>query len=124
MSMYALLRNNPEPTEEEMEDAFQGNLCRCTGYRPILQGYKTLCKKSSSSAPKNNGCCGGKMGNGGACCMEINGNKDTKTEVADTLFDESQFKPYDPKQDIIFPPELQVGYLLYLVLMGEIGNFT
>ncbi|EPY82416.1 xanthine dehydrogenase/oxidase [Camelus ferus] len=44
MSMYTLLRNQPEPTVEEIEDAFQGNLCRCTGYRPILQGFRTFAK--------------------------------------------------------------------------------
>ena len=37
MSMYTLLRNNPMPTEEMVERALQGNLCRCTGYRPIIQ---------------------------------------------------------------------------------------
>ncbi|XP_072173401.1 xanthine dehydrogenase/oxidase-like [Diadema setosum] len=42
MSMYALLRNNPRPTMEEVQAALEGNLCRCTGYRPILQGYKTF----------------------------------------------------------------------------------
>ncbi|EDV24048.1 uncharacterized protein TRIADDRAFT_57138 [Trichoplax adhaerens] len=45
MSMYALLRNNPQPTPEEIELAFEGNLCRCTGYRPILEGCKTFCGK-------------------------------------------------------------------------------
>ncbi|XP_046505263.1 xanthine dehydrogenase/oxidase-like [Equus quagga] len=44
MSMYTLLRNQPEPTMEEIEDAFQGNLCRCTGYRPILQGFRTFAR--------------------------------------------------------------------------------
>ncbi|XP_023281444.1 xanthine dehydrogenase/oxidase-like, partial [Seriola lalandi dorsalis] len=42
MSMYALLRNNPTPKMADVEEAFQGNLCRCTGYRPILEGYKTF----------------------------------------------------------------------------------
>ncbi|CAL8080401.1 unnamed protein product [Orchesella dallaii] len=106
MSMYALLRNNPEPTEQEMEDAFQGNLCRCTGYRPIMQGYKTLCKKSEPSSA--NGCCGGKGKNGGCCMDGFLNDGETRTEVAETLFDESEFKKYDPKADIIFPPELQL----------------
>uniref|UniRef100_A0A671R9E9 Xanthine dehydrogenase/oxidase n=1 Tax=Sinocyclocheilus anshuiensis TaxID=1608454 RepID=A0A671R9E9_9TELE len=44
MSMYALLRNNPRPSMHEIQEAFQGNLCRCTGYRPILEGYRTFTK--------------------------------------------------------------------------------
>lgn len=47
MSMYTLLRNTPKPTAHEVEDAFQGNLCRCTGYRPILDAFKTFCVESS-----------------------------------------------------------------------------
>uniref|UniRef100_A0A3B5AEM3 Xanthine dehydrogenase n=1 Tax=Stegastes partitus TaxID=144197 RepID=A0A3B5AEM3_9TELE len=42
MSMYALLRNRPTPRMADVEEAFQGNLCRCTGYRPILEGFKTF----------------------------------------------------------------------------------
>lgn len=102
--MYALLRNNPHPTEQEMEDAFQGNLCRCTGYRPILQGFQTFCKPNSSK-----GCCGGKKNNESGCCMDTAKNEDVKQQVATTLFDETEFKHYDPKEDIIFPPELQLN---------------
>ncbi|MEM9631729.1 MAG: xanthine dehydrogenase small subunit [Pseudomonadota bacterium] len=36
MSLYALWMENPEPTELEVETAIQGNLCRCTGYQPII----------------------------------------------------------------------------------------
>lgn len=42
MSLYTLLRNNPEPTELDIEECFDGNLCRCTGYRPILDAAKTF----------------------------------------------------------------------------------
>ncbi|KAI8322904.1 xanthine dehydrogenase [Martensiomyces pterosporus] len=42
MSLYTLLRNNPNPTELEIEECFDGNLCRCTGYRPILDAAKTF----------------------------------------------------------------------------------
>ena len=40
MSMYALLRNTPKPTPDQIEAALDGNQCRCTGYRPIVQGFK------------------------------------------------------------------------------------
>lgn len=37
MSAYALFLENPTPTREEIETAIEGNLCRCTGYKPIIQ---------------------------------------------------------------------------------------
>ena len=40
--MYTLLRNNMSPSEREIEETLQGNLCRCTGYRAILDGYRTF----------------------------------------------------------------------------------
>ncbi len=36
MSMFALVHNSPHPTLEEAKVALAGNLCRCTGYRPII----------------------------------------------------------------------------------------
>ncbi len=36
MSAYALLRKNPHPTREEIREAIAGNVCRCTGYVPIV----------------------------------------------------------------------------------------
>lgn len=39
MAMYSLLRNSPHPTQNQIDEAIQGNLCRCTGYRPILEAF-------------------------------------------------------------------------------------
>ena len=36
MAATALLRRNPEPTEEDIQEALVGNLCRCTGYQRII----------------------------------------------------------------------------------------
>ena len=36
MLTKALLDRNPSPTREEIADALSGNVCRCTGYAPIL----------------------------------------------------------------------------------------
>ncbi len=36
MAATAFLRRNPEPTEQEVRKALEGNLCRCTGYQHIV----------------------------------------------------------------------------------------
>uniref|UniRef100_H0WGC0 Xanthine dehydrogenase/oxidase n=1 Tax=Otolemur garnettii TaxID=30611 RepID=H0WGC0_OTOGA len=95
MSMYTLLRNQPDPTIEEIENAFQGNLCRCTGYRPILQGFRTFAR--------DGGCCGGD-GNNPNCCM--NSKKDQVISLSPSLFKPEEFMPLDSTQEPIFPPEL------------------
>ena len=40
MSSYALLQTNPEPSPEEIRRAIAGNLCRCTGYTPIVNSIQ------------------------------------------------------------------------------------
>jgi len=42
MNMSEFITNRPNATKKEIEDAFDGNLCRCTGYRSILTGMKTF----------------------------------------------------------------------------------
>ncbi|MGH3375905.1 MAG: (2Fe-2S)-binding protein [Actinoallomurus sp.] len=37
MAATSLLRENPDPTEEQVRTALKGNLCRCTGYHNIVQ---------------------------------------------------------------------------------------
>lgn len=44
MASKAMLDKNPHPTEEEIRQALQGNLCRCTGYEKIVQAVKTAVK--------------------------------------------------------------------------------
>eukprot|EP00930_Biecheleria_cincta_P041107 TRINITY_DN28156_c0_g3_i1.p1 TRINITY_DN28156_c0_g3~~TRINITY_DN28156_c0_g3_i1.p1 ORF type:complete len:1336 (-),score=211.24 TRINITY_DN28156_c0_g3_i1:97-4053(-) len=39
MNMYSLLSQNDKPSAEVVERNFDGNLCRCTGYRPILTAF-------------------------------------------------------------------------------------
>jgi carbon-monoxide dehydrogenase small subunit len=36
MSITALLRDNPHPTDEEIREGLSGNFCRCTGYQGIV----------------------------------------------------------------------------------------
>jgi aerobic carbon-monoxide dehydrogenase small subunit len=37
MAAADLLKDNPDPTEEEVRDGLEGNLCRCTGYQNIVR---------------------------------------------------------------------------------------
>jgi carbon-monoxide dehydrogenase small subunit len=46
----ALLRENPNPTEEDARYWLQGNLCRCTGYTKIFQAVLEAARKSSGPA--------------------------------------------------------------------------
>jgi aerobic-type carbon monoxide dehydrogenase small subunit (CoxS/CutS family) len=40
MSATALLREHPRPTDQEIKEALQGNICRCTGYWNIFEAVK------------------------------------------------------------------------------------
>jgi len=41
MALYALWMEEPRPGEARVEEALQGNLCRCTGYEPIVKAAMT-----------------------------------------------------------------------------------
>ena len=45
MSARALLNRNPNPGREEIIDALEGNLCRCTGYRDIIESVQAAVKR-------------------------------------------------------------------------------
>lgn len=45
LSAYGLLKKNINPTEEEIRLALAGNICRCTGYVPILRAVMTAAKR-------------------------------------------------------------------------------
>jgi isoquinoline 1-oxidoreductase alpha subunit len=40
MQAAALLKKNPKPTDKEIDEAMQGNICRCGTYQRIRQGIK------------------------------------------------------------------------------------
>ena len=42
MSLFALYKNTPQPTRQQAVEALSGNLCRCTGYRPILDAAQAM----------------------------------------------------------------------------------
>ncbi|KAJ1966806.1 hypothetical protein IWQ62_002234 [Dispira parvispora] len=108
MSLYALLRNNPEPQTRDIEDAFDGNLCRCTGYRPILDAAKTFVT-TGSVCDQNN--CGTER------CMNTCNNHSNGTGHPNGVVDieelqplrtwrASDFQPYDATGDMSFPSNL------------------
>jgi carbon-monoxide dehydrogenase small subunit len=47
-----LLRENPNPTEEQIRHGLEGNLCRCTGYQHIVDAVKYAANKMSAKAAK------------------------------------------------------------------------
>jgi xanthine dehydrogenase small subunit len=54
MSLYALYEATENPTRREVDDALAGNLCRCTGYRPIVAAAQDMHALRSPSSPGHN----------------------------------------------------------------------
>jgi hypothetical protein len=77
MSMHGLLQQKHAPVSvHDIEEALAGNLCRCTGYRPILDAFRTFTDDCSSSS------------NGeGACSQALNGHICGKQEKRDASED-------------------------------------
>ena len=49
ISATALLRANPDPSEDEVRIALSGNLCRCTGYGGIVRAVRDVAQAGSSA---------------------------------------------------------------------------
>ena len=45
MTTIALLRKNPDPSQEEILQALEGNLCRCTGYKKIVEAAQLAARR-------------------------------------------------------------------------------
>ena len=56
MNAHAFLQQRPAATGREIEDIFGGNLCRCTGYRPILHGVRTLARDYDADGDRSQRC--------------------------------------------------------------------
>lgn len=46
----ALLDSNPKPTREEIIEHLEGNICRCTGYQPIVEAVEQVAGRSAEVA--------------------------------------------------------------------------
>uniref|UniRef100_A0A0N5BDQ5 Xanthine dehydrogenase n=1 Tax=Strongyloides papillosus TaxID=174720 RepID=A0A0N5BDQ5_STREA len=100
MAMYTLLRNNSEPTIEEIDEAIQGNLCRCTGYRPILETFYSF-SSDYKNISNNENCRLGEK-----CCKNSGDKQCNERKELWSLVNFDQSAPYNKNQEPIFPPYL------------------
>lgn len=103
MSLYALLRaTDGSPNDEQIAEAFDGNLCRCTGYKPILDAARTF------SCGREGGCCRDKQTE--ASSVDIsNGISNGTNGCGPSLKtpNKLELKEHKPDQELIFPPALK-----------------
>jgi carbon-monoxide dehydrogenase small subunit len=50
VSVTAFLRDNPDPTDDQIRDALSGNLCRCTGYQGILNAVRAAARTGADGS--------------------------------------------------------------------------
>lgn len=105
MSMYALVRNCQTegrlPSDHEFGEALDGNLCRCTGYRPILEAAESVVKDLKVS-----------LGCGKKDCCQVNANNKSKNEGTEkgsscTVTFDTLKVPTTEAKELIFPPILR-----------------
>jgi carbon-monoxide dehydrogenase small subunit len=52
MTAFAFLKEVPKPTEAEAREAISGNLCRCTGYQPIVRAILQAAEENQGDSKK------------------------------------------------------------------------
>ena len=55
LASFYLLQHNPDPSEEEIKTALDGNLCRCTGYTKVIEAVQLAAKRILAADNKKPG---------------------------------------------------------------------
>ena len=79
MTSYALLEENPDPSEEEIKSAISGNICRCTGYNSIVQSIQWAADELEGGSQETEATTDGGVPTGGCgadCCCQAGGDFD------------------------------------------------
>ncbi|XP_057953561.1 xanthine dehydrogenase 1-like [Malania oleifera] len=132
MSMYALSRSSQTPpSEAQIEESLAGNLCRCTGYRPIVDAFRVFAKSDdslyidgSSPRPQEGDSVCPATGKPCSCGSKNSSDGDTVKQAMDCahrikpiFYSETDGSIYTEKE-LIFPPELLLRKLIPLNLNG------
>jgi len=124
MSLYTQLRQYPDSTPHQIEECMDGNLCRCTGYRPIIDAARSLSNQKTfvsgdsigvteaekmRNALPSGGCCQG-TGSGSCACKDalaagvITSNSEAVVASLPSLNEAMHAKGWT---EPIFPPALR-----------------
>ncbi len=52
LTALQILERNPKPTEDQIRNGLEGNLCRCTGYQHIVNAVQYAARKMAEQSPK------------------------------------------------------------------------
>jgi carbon-monoxide dehydrogenase small subunit len=55
MASIDLLKDNPDPSEDEVREGIEGNLCRCTGYQNIVRAVQLAAQEMSGGQASSDG---------------------------------------------------------------------
>jgi xanthine dehydrogenase/oxidase len=129
MNMFSLMESKDgKVTMEEVENSLAGNICRCTGYRPILDAFKSLATDANEklldacsdiedlsdikTCPKSGVLCSVK------CSLSLNIDKDP---ISFIFADEREFhKVFDLEQ--LFKVMATIKYRPYILIGGNTAH--
>ncbi|XP_072940941.1 xanthine dehydrogenase-like [Epargyreus clarus] len=124
MSMYSLAENNPHLSAAEVENSLGSNLCRCTGYRPILDAFKSIALKDIEeldelTCPKTGRTCTKTCESEDEdwCLVNIQGLSLTKPKKIALADGRLWFEVYELKS--VFDILDKVGYESYMLVGGN-----
>uniref|UniRef100_A0A6E8VPM8 FAD-binding PCMH-type domain-containing protein n=1 Tax=Anopheles coluzzii TaxID=1518534 RepID=A0A6E8VPM8_ANOCL len=129
MNMYSLMEaNRGSISMEDVENAFGGNICRCTGYRPILDAFKSLAVDAdeklldacqdiedlTKTCPKTGSACAGK-------CPSARDRAEAKRPVRLVFEDAKEWHRVSQVADIFAIFE-QIGTKPYMLVAGNTAH--